>query len=76
MIWWHDVKQGYVVEDDDDELYVVTDLSIRMDDVAHPFHVVRLFCLSNESIQGLTVMTAANVADRSFSLTWKPDEVL
>ncbi len=75
MIWWRDVKQGYVVEGED-ELFVVTDLSIRMDDVAHPFHVVRLFCLSNESIQGMTVMTAANVADKSFSLTWKPDEVL
>jgi len=73
LIWWHDVKQGYVVEDDGNELYVVTDLSIRMDDVAHPFNVVRLFCLTNESINGITVMTASNEPDRYFDLVWKPE---
>ena len=72
MIWWNNVKPGYVVESDN-ELFIVTELSIRMDDVQHLFNVVRLFCLTNDDISGMTVMTAANVPDHKYIVAWKPE---
>lgn len=74
MISWDEVEVGHVLEDiTSKEMFIVTETYVRMDDPAHPFHVIRLFCLTNDDLQGMTMMTGSKRSSDDWDTVWKPE---
>ncbi len=56
---WQDVEPGMVLQDSGRRLWVVVGSYVRMDDPAHPFLVVRIYCLSDPEHAGSSVYAQA-----------------
>ncbi len=67
---WDDVEPGLVIQDVDRRLWVVLGKFIRMDDPAHPFLVVRIYCLSDPAHAGSSVYAQHDqrLEDRKWSV--------
>lgn len=59
---WDNVKLGDVIQDVYRQLWLVTDKEVRMDDLAHPFLVVRIHCLSDPEHAGSKVYAQSGKA--------------